>query len=767
MATCGDHLNAPAATPAFLGNLPENFSRFQTATPVRRGFCDLVLRCVVVEQPSVSFWHRGDITAYRLRETSHLPPGDSFETSSIFGGEAMRGNWRQWVAAGLLAIGNPAAVMADQEIHVSLQGDDTGTGTLESPLKTLAAARDLARLRRQTADPSESFRIVIHGGEYHLPTALTLTAEDSGTAEGPTTWTAATGETVRLSGGAVVRQFASLEIANCPEELVEAARTQVLVADLTTAGISDCGTWGRRGSHLPTQPAPVEVFQDGVPLPVSCWPNAGWARVEQVLEGGRVVTSADAPLRTTRGWAHGYWEAPWRDSLESFETDANTARDESANRTSTLVLAADSGCTPRVGAKFRVVNALAELDQPGEWYVDGATKRLYLWPAKGDVATQIVVSRLDTVLSLYGVENVRFENLTIETARVMGVEIAGGTDVQLNHCQIRNTGTLGVHVFHGDSHRVAHCEISHTGEGGIRVEGGDRESLTPAQHLIEHNHIHHYSRAGMAYRPAVNVFGVGVQVVNNLIHDGPHAAILLQGNDHAVDRNHIHHVCLETDDVGAIYLAHNPTFRGNHIRHNYLHDLGGEGATAVVGIYLDDFASGTEVFGNAIQRVPRGVVVGGGRDNLIDNNLLVECLAGIQIDCRGATWAKSRLTPEMGPLDAACREVKATEGIYAERYPELARWRSESPELATGNRVTRNVVQSPHEIVLLEGANPDLVKVEQNLVRTDPQFVSSDRTAEPRLAPTSPAFALGFVDIPWEQIGPDSQPSPEEKLASQ
>ena len=51
-------------------------------------------------------------------------------------------------------------------------------------------------------------------------------------------------------------------------------------------------------------------------------------------------------------------------------------------------------------------------------------------------------------------------------------------------------------------------------------------------------------------------------------------AIHLHGNDHLVERNEIHDVCLETDDSGAIYLGQDPTYRGNRVRHNFIHDIG-------------------------------------------------------------------------------------------------------------------------------------------------------------------------------------------------
>ncbi|MGM9550629.1 MAG: discoidin domain-containing protein [Clostridia bacterium] len=61
------------------------------------------------------------------------------------------------------------------EIYVSPIGSDENSGTLESPLKTLAAAREAARNRLGSTE------IVLRGGEYNLTETLVLDKRDSNT----------------------------------------------------------------------------------------------------------------------------------------------------------------------------------------------------------------------------------------------------------------------------------------------------------------------------------------------------------------------------------------------------------------------------------------------------------------------------------------------------------------------------------------------------------------------------------------------------------
>src|SRR6185369_4601553 len=111
-------------------------------------------------------------------------------------------------------------------------------------------------------------------------------------------------------------------------------------------------------------------------------------------------------------------------------------------------------------------------------------------------------------------------------------------------------------------------------------------------------------------RPAVMAFGVGQHVAHNLIHDAPHSGVIIHGNDHLIEYNDMHHLCLETNDCGAFYIGRDWSERGNVVRYNYFHDLGK--ADVVQSIYLDDWTSGMLIYGNICYKGGRGIMVGGG-----------------------------------------------------------------------------------------------------------------------------------------------------------
>jgi parallel beta-helix repeat protein len=101
-------------------------------------------------------------------------------------------------------------------------------------------------------------------------------------------------------------------------------------------------------------------------------------------------------------------------------------------------------------------------------------------------------------------------------------------------------------------------------------------------------------------------------------------------NDHVLEFNEVYRVCTETGDAGAFYIGRDWSQRGSIVRYNYFHDIGttlqdNRSFTAIMGVYLDDQASGITVFGNIFSRVNMGVLLGGGRDNRLENNIFAFC----------------------------------------------------------------------------------------------------------------------------------------------
>ena len=255
------------------------------------------------------------------------------------------------------------------------------------------------------------------------------------------------------------------------------------------------------------------------------------------------------------------------------------------------------------------------------------------------------------------------------------------------------------------------------------------------------------------YSAGISIGGVGNRAAHNLIHDAPHQAIAFSGNDHLMEYNEIHSVCLESSDAGAIYAGRNWTMRGTVIRWNYFHDIQGFRGRGCVGVYLDDMYCGTRIEGNIFYRVTRAAFIGGGRDNAIVNNIFVDCVPALHVDARAMGWAKYHTDKwvEEARRKGLHLGIPFTKPPYSTRYPALAKILDGNPWAPEGNVIARNICVGGKWEGIEKKALPFL-KIEKNLVGEDPHFVDPAH-GDFRLRDDSPAFRLGFKKIPVERIG--------------
>ena len=628
--------------------------------------------------------------------------------------------------------------------YVAMNGRDTWSGKLPAPNKagsdgpfaTLARAQKAARFTpEKTRDDFGCVRVFVRGGAYPQTQSFTLAQQDSNPNSSlPTLYAAYKDETVRIVGGREVTGWKPVTDEAVLSRMEPECRGKVMQADLKAQGITDYGEIAPNGQTLAPALHGLEVFFQSKPMQIARWPNKGWSFIADTPTGqnGGMFTydaanTSDRPARWKNAedvWLHGYWSFDWADSytkIKSIDTATHAIYTQEPHGA--------YGYTK--GKRFYALNILEELDSPGEWYLDRKSGILYFWPpAPITTAERVTVSLLDApLLRLDNASNITVQGFTLEDTRGTAVEIMGGEHNRIAACTIRNTGLAGVSIDGGKDNGVMDCALYDTGQGGIKLNGGDRKTLAAAGNFAHNNEIRDYSRWVRCYRPAVEVNGVGNRVSHNLIYNGPHNAIQLSGNEHVIEYNDVHDVCRETGDVGAFYMGRDWTMRGNIIRYNFFHNLGGpkaefggEGFFDAMGVYLDDAASGTTVLGNVFYKAGRGVLLGGGRDNAIDNNLFVECSPSVHVDARGTSWAKKYIEPGgEWQMQQKLAAVDYQKPPYSTRYPKLATVMEDNPYLPIGTTVTRNISLGGKWLELQDGLNDKTVKMADNVV--DAKFV--------------------------------------------
>jgi hypothetical protein len=618
------------------------------------------------------------------------------------------------IALILMAAGQLLAGGRQNQFYVSPAGDDRWSGKLSSPnqaktdgpFATLKQARNAVRALMKTATIEKGATVTIRGGIYPLRETLALTSEDSGSTSGPVIWQSAPNESPLITGGRTVGPFVRVTDTAILARLSPAARESALVTDLHARGITDFGQIVPRGGP------PMELFFKGERMTVARYPNTGWLRIADVPQVGdtmynkglerekrfkdvpagrhygRIAYGGNRPSNWTSAHditLHGYWTFDWSDSYQRVGS-VDTVRKEF-----TLVPPHHPyGYT--TNQRYYVLNVLEELDTPGEWYLDRKRGLLYFWPPSLPTDGAAIVSLLDQpLISVTHASWIHFDGLSFGFSRGKGIDIVESHDIAVDHCLFHSLGCEAVTIDGGARNDVSSSEIHHVGLGGILLKGGDRQTLVPGNHTAINNHIHHYSTWLRSGPYAVVMDGVGQRIANNLIHDSPFEGVHIKGNDHIIEYNEFHHLMQETGDAGAIHTGRDWTWRGNVIRYNYFHDLQGPGLHGVMAVYLDDWSCGFTVFGNLFYRAGRATLIGGGRDNVVENNIYVECSPSVHMDARGLAWASYYFDPSHRELTRKMEEVHYDKPPYSTRYPDLLRMYDGEPAVPKNNRIARNI----------------------------------------------------------------------------
>jgi len=221
------------------------------------------------------------------------------------------------------------------------------------------------------------------------------------------------------------------------------------------------------------------------------------------------------------------------------------------------------------------------------------------------------------------------------------------------------------------------------------------------------------------------------------------ATLNVRGNDQLIEYNEVCDAVKESDDQGAADMFGDATFRGNVYRYNYWHHIGNWRATGEqpkcgqAGIRLDDAISGTLIYGNVFEHCSTGehgfgaVQIHGGKDNIVDNNLFVDCAAAMSFTFWDDRRWRNYVAPQMtnGEINAA---------LYLQHYPALA----SLTENVNTNAAYRNVLIRCGD--LIRGSTKTIAAFgNANLSNGDRSF----RLENPLATPP------GFAPIPLAEIG--------------
>ncbi len=643
-------------------------------------------------------------------------------------------------------------------LYVATNGSDSWSGLLQQPnsilrdgpLRSLQGARDAIRRLKRNGTLTEPVRVTITDGTYQLSETLLFTPQDSGTARNPIVYEAAPGARPVFTGGRVITGFR--EEAN-----------GVWTAQLPEVG---AGQWyfdqlfvnGRRAVRA-RSPNKLYYFMvspdDSNPYQTN--PGARSKKKEAFRASEQDIVSLfqlpQGELEDVIVVTYQHWSTSHRFVVD---VDAGTSWVLTSGR-----LQLPYFPVPR--PRYHLENFHAALDSPGEWFL-GKNGTLHYMPLPGeDMTTATVVAPvLQQLIHIEGqqqwVEHITFRGLRFyhnqyqippdgwharQAAETVpaAIHLSRARYVTLEDCEIAHLGTYGVWIVDRSQHNtVSRCYLHDLGAGGVRI--GDANNQVSGFNSIDNNIIHsggHRFESGM---------GMLIQnAADNRISHNDVGDFLQTGisvgwswgykNSHSkrntIEFNRIHHLGWGVmDDIAGVYtLGVSP---GTVIRNNVIHDV-----TAYQyggwGLCTDEGSSYILLENNLVYNTSHGGFHQHyGKENVVRNNIFAfgtrHQLQRSRKDSFFPFWFVNNIVygGNESPLAA---------GPWEEFYSE------------------RNVVYNS------VGTNLSYQRTVEHWQRSgwdfdsvvrDPQFIDAAQY-DFRLAPDSPALALGFQPFDYSSAG--------------
>ena len=493
----------------------------------------------------------------------------------------------------------PLTLCAATEIHVAPPpaGDDANPGTAAQPVATPQGAQVRVRALIQ-AGLSDPVAVTFATGTYVMNAPLELRPEDSGTAAFPVSWQAADGAEAVLSGG---KQLTSI--------WTDAGRG-IWFTDLTGTGLG-ADQWNFR-----------QLFVDGSRATRARYPNVTAANPFLYATGGGFDHAVIKPALVKAGWGTAADAQINIVPQSRFFNQWNTVT--GVNPTTGRIDLADSERHRLInsGSWFWIEGVQEELDEPGEWFLNPGTGRLYYMPQPGvDPNTQTFVAPfLNRIVNAKGdvdagthVEHVQFDGLGFRhttftlgqiEARVhtdTAIMFENTLDCSVSNCRFENIGGYALWL-HLDSRRNVfdHNTVRYSGGGGVLLTGSrlgyadDTKVYTPGEaaakvapilNELTHNTVEHcgkirYYGGGVHLdsRPFSMTMAPGNHIAHNHFNDLSRNGVFAFRNQggNVIEYNHIHNCMQTTVDGGCIHLATmNHLNAPNFVLNNYLHDVWG------------------------------------------------------------------------------------------------------------------------------------------------------------------------------------------------
>ncbi|MFV0605243.1 MAG: L-rhamnose mutarotase [Niabella sp.] len=298
------------------------------------------------------------------------------------------------------------------QVYVSPNGNDANAGSEAAPFATLnAALRQVREVRRLQADAMHSaIKIIVKGGTYFLYEPVFIRSEDGGTVESPTIIEAAPNEKPVFSGGIPIALWKKLAVTN--PKLSGVAKGKIWIADVPLANGQ---LFNFRQLWINNQKAIRAKSANGNSMHrILNWNKKNETAIIPTLNFKNLQSTVGMEM-----FIHQWWEIANLRIRKTIITKDSTvlffhqpeSKIQNEHPWPAPWLSKETG-----NSAFYLTNALQFLDEPGEWYLDVANRKLYYWPRPDEnlATAKVIVPYLETIFKIEGTAETPVKNLLIK-----------------------------------------------------------------------------------------------------------------------------------------------------------------------------------------------------------------------------------------------------------------------------------------------------------------------------------------------------------------
>ena len=445
---------------------------------------------------------------------------------------------------------------------------------------------------------------------------------------------------------------------------------------------------------------------------------------------------------------------------------------------------------PQSALNYIIENVAESFKNPGEWYLDRETCKVYYIPENDEQTPENIVVYVpvsDKFFIVSGKEDFLMQNITIrgfEMAYTKGdyasrdedgelyasdiqsmcnafgnVEFEFAANCALENCEIHSTGLHAVKLGMGAKRiRIENNNLHNIGAGGILSGGaafGENEKYFNHDNVFSNNIItglgeRYYASCGILITHSFNN-RVSHNEISDLFYSGISCGWVWGyfdsiSDNNIIEYNHIHNLGKGfLSDMGGIYVLGKQC--GTILRNNLIHDVlcehyGGWG------LYTDEGSSYVTIENNIVYNVSCDCYEQHfGNMNTVRNNIFVKAKEAV------IKYARSEMqTGIIFERNIMVSEGKAFYGIgYGEGNGGYMHMVSAHDNLLFDISGENTVVEIGDRKITLDGAQAEF-GFEENSILENPLFKdyeNNDFTFEDN----SPAYKIGFKPINIKEIG--------------